>query len=120
MKRDWDLIRTILEKLEEKANTSDMLHPERITGYDAEMVSYHFYLMEQAALITAKCRPATNGPIFCLAQNLTYSGHELLDTIRNDTAWNRIKTVARERGLDLTMDVIKGIATSLIAAWVKQ
>ncbi len=50
------------------------------------------------------------GAPFAFIHRMTWEGHELLDSIRGDTAWNRIKSVAKEKGVDLTVDAIKMIA----------
>ena len=42
---------------------------------------------------------------------MTYTGHDLLDTMRSDTVWSNIKKVAKSRGLELTFDVVKQIGS---------
>jgi hypothetical protein len=37
---------------------------------------------------------------------LTWKGHEFLDTVRSDTAWNRIKARLAEKSIDLSFDAI--------------
>jgi len=53
----------------------------------------------------------------CLAspvQNMTWAGYELLDAIRADSSWNRIGALAKEKGLDLSEEVIHAIARRLL------
>jgi hypothetical protein len=38
---------------------------------------------------------------------LTWAGHDLLDTIRSKTVWERIKYTAKEKGIELTFDAVK-------------
>ncbi|MGH8613275.1 MAG: DUF2513 domain-containing protein [Gammaproteobacteria bacterium] len=116
MKRDWDLIRQILFKLEEKPDTRSVVHPNQFPGYDEQTVSYHMHLLHQAGLIEATASAHPNAPVFCLARNLTWTGHELLDTIRGDSAWNRIAGLAKEKGLDLSFEAIKQIARHLLSS----
>jgi hypothetical protein len=50
-------------------------------------------------------------PIYCIGQRLTWQGYELLETIRQKTIWERVKATAREKGADLTIDVVKALGT---------
>lgn len=116
MKRDWNLVRQILLKLEDKPDTQGTIHPNQFSGWDEETVSEHLRLLDQAGLIEAICdKPNRNTPTFCMARNLTWVGHEFLDAVRSDSAWNRIGHVAKEKGLELSLDTIKQIASALLA-----
>ena len=53
--------------------------------------------------------PGGMGPPFAFITRLRWEGHELLDSMRGDTTWNRIKATAREKSVDLTVDTIKMI-----------
>lgn len=113
MKRDWHLIKKILIAVEEMETTCGKLPPE-FTGYDEETASYHINLLHQAGLITASCVGNGTSPLHCWAHSLTWEGHEFIDSIRSDTAWNRITKTAREKGLDLSFALIKAIAEGVI------
>ena len=114
MKRDWDVVRKILLKLEEIGNTTSRLESSEVNGYDPELVSYHMQLLDEAGLIKARCRQ--HRPLNCVALSMTWKGHEFLDQIRQDTVWNKVKGEAREKGLDLSLDVIIALAKSIIAS----
>ncbi|TCP18094.1 uncharacterized protein DUF2513 [Nicoletella semolina] len=51
MKRNWDLIRKILLKLEDKADNTSWLESSDIKGYDYCTVAYHYGLLTEAQLI---------------------------------------------------------------------
>lgn len=93
MKRDWDLIREILIAVEDLPDTTSRLNANAIIGYDAEIVNYHTQLLSQSNLI--------------INNFLTWEGHEFLDKIRQQTAWNKIKTIVRDKGLDLSYEALK-------------
>jgi hypothetical protein len=114
MKRDWDVVRRILLKLEELGNTASYLQPDGVNGYDHDLVSYHMQLLDEAGLIDADCIRGIGTPLTCLAKRLTWRGHEFLDQIRQDTVWNKVKGSAREKGLDLSLDVIVSLAKTII------
>ena len=115
MRRDWDVVRKILFKLEELGNVTSFLRHDQVNGYDPELVAYHMQLLNEAGLIKAHCTLTMTG-LQCAAQTMTWSGHEFLDQIRQDTVWNKVKTGAREKGLDLSFGVIVKIAKSVIAS----
>lgn len=109
MQRDWNIIRAILQQLEEQQSYGDVLRPESIKGYDVEVVSYHMDILDQAGIINAKCQSARSRKrsIFCLAMNLTWEGHELLDSIKSNGAWNRLQKLLREKSIDLSYQAVK-------------
>lgn len=115
MKRDWDLIRKILFKLEEKADAKSLLQDNEIKGFDSETVSYHFKLLHSAGLIEGVDFSSMNELSYA-AQSLTWAGHEFLDKIRSDTIWNNVKTLVKTKSLDLSFDVIKSAASALISS----
>jgi repressor of nif and glnA expression len=115
MKRDWEIIRRILIQLEDLGDTRSTLMPEDVAGYDAEAVSYHMKLMQEAGLIEGRCVDAMQG-LRCWATRLTWAGHEFLDRVRDQQLWNRVKSTVREKGLELSFDVIKVAANMIIGA----
>ena len=106
MKRDWDCIRAILVALEEKADATSFMQPTAIEEFDAGNVIYNMKLMIEAGLIEGQFKPGKS-----IAQSMTWEGHELLDKIRSEKLWNRIKTVAREQGIALSFQAIKILGT---------
>lgn len=113
MKRNWDLIRKILIKLEEKADSISWLESDGIKGYDSTTVAYHYKLLKNAGLIDAHDISSIEEENFA-AVSLTWQGHEFLDKIRNEGVWNKVKATVQSKSLDLSFDVIKTVAASII------
>lgn len=113
MKRDWDLVRRIMVDLESLPANGE-LDAGNVEGYEKPVVAYHMEMMQEAGLIKGISVSTFVGLDF-IAQSLTWEGHELLNKIRQDTTWKKIKGWATAKGLDLTIDVIKAGA----AAWMK-
>ncbi|WP_079744105.1 DUF2513 domain-containing protein [Pseudomonas aeruginosa] len=44
-----------------------------------------------------------------IAQGLTWAGYDLLDTIRSKAVWERIKSTAQDKGIELTFDAVKAL-----------
>ncbi|MCW9733742.1 DUF2513 domain-containing protein [Avibacterium sp. 20-15] len=105
MKRDWELIRKILLKLEQKVDDTP-LDSESIKGFPPAVVEYHYQLLKQSQLIDAQ-------------HKLTWQGHEFLDKIRSDTAWNKIKQTIKAKGINLSFEAIKLAGKSLLFSLLK-
>lgn len=114
MKRDWELIRKILIKLEQMAEESLPLKDDQFEGVDPDTVSYHFKIMGQAELIETDVITIRGNSLYS-AKAITWQGHEFLDKIRNDTVWNKSKAMLKNKGIDLSFDVLKSAATTIIS-----
>lgn len=93
MKRDMDLIRAILLRVEEEYGGIS------ITNLSIEGINY-----------------ADNGIYSFSVGGLTWDGAEYLDKIRDDSLWEKTKTIARERGVPLVFDTVKEISSKLVSA----
>jgi len=45
---------------------------------------------------------------------LTMAGHDLLDTMRSKTLWEKVKSTAKEKSVELTLDAVKVFAASAL------
>ncbi len=85
MKRDIDLLRRILLRLE---NDSSNMRGTDDDGEDPQTLHYHIQLLHDAGLIVAdELVPGQWWP-----ERITWAGHEFLDLARNDISWNRAKS----------------------------
>ncbi|MGD9714493.1 MAG: DUF2513 domain-containing protein [Thermomicrobiales bacterium] len=111
MKRDWNLVREILLRLEDQESSQEFVRAHTFVGHSPELVSYQISLLIDAGLVEGNCATYLNAPKECWAQSLTWEGHEFLDGIRSETVWNSVKTLLKGKGIDLTIDSIKaGVA----------
>jgi hypothetical protein len=111
MKRDMDLIRQILFKMEELPMTGGWYDIE-IDGHSRDEIIYHVRLMDEAGLIEAQDL-TTLTSIDWRPKRITYAGHEFLDAARSDTVWN----TAKDKLLSVTGTLtIEGMKIALGAA----
>jgi hypothetical protein len=96
MKRDMDLIRTILLEVEAAAPQPGWIDLE-IVGYDPAVISEHVQLLADEGLIEAKDLSAHDGFEF-RPTRLTWKGHAFLDAARDETVWERTKARATAKG----------------------
>ncbi len=109
MKRDMDLIKTILLYLEENARPDQWIRGLNVEGYTEDQVYYHIKLLTETGLIEG--RDAGIDQYFMwYASTLTWEGHEFLDSIRNEAVWNKIQEIVKEKGGSISMEVLKSLA----------
>ena len=100
MKRDMDLVRKILIKIEEDWGY-EYLGPEReikIEGYSDSAIHYHLRIMVEAELITSifpeGLSDISSTYIQYPPEIITWEGHEFLEGIRKEETWEKIKKEA--------------------------
>lgn len=114
MKRDWDVIREVLSEVEAlRSKHSEELHFD-VTS-DETSKSEHAMLLWKAGFIEGIDASCMEGPSL-LAQGLTWHGHELLDTIRSRPVWEKIKSTALDKGIELTFDSVKMLGSMALKA----
>ncbi len=115
MKRDWELIRLILRRIEAEGDLSSRWFADKFPEWPAEAVSYHLWLLIQAGLIAGQCNAdAPRAGFVCYGVALTWSGHEFLAAVRSDTAWSRIKARLAERAIDLSFEAVLAAARATL------
>lgn len=104
MKRDLELIREILLKMEEHEGgyfmTSGGDFEKHFPDLPFKEVGYHCYLLKDAGLIEATSvinHDDENG-LWCLPLHLNSAGHDFLAVLKNDTFWNGLKTTVSTSG----------------------
>jgi DNA polymerase III psi subunit len=119
MKRDWDIIRDVLLAMEASSSATVYLRPDQLPQHDAQAVSYNMWLMNEAGLVNGRFRLSSSGDGKIDAATvlmMTNAGHELLNTIRNETAWSKIKDTFKTKGLDMTFDLVLTVGKKVMEA----
>tara|TARA_B100001964_G_C13808351_1_gene411862 strand:+ start:32 stop:391 length:360 start_codon:yes stop_codon:yes gene_type:complete len=114
MKRDWDLIRQILLKVEALENTRTALEADKVNPKKTEEVSYQMQLLIEAELVKGDCDRSIGAPLDCFVMRLTWEGHEFLDSIKNDSQWDKTKDFIAEKGANLSFETIKVAVGQLV------
>lgn len=117
MKRDMDLIRELLLKLEAlPIRRGGMVHitpdsDELVTpGYDVDQIDYHLEQIKAAGYIDDGGLRPMEGIGF---RSLTPEGHDFLDSVRDPENWKRTKGAALAAG-GFTLDLLKDLAKGFI------
>ena len=98
MKRDMDLIRTILLKVEADETLSGSFQAVNaatfgITDHTDTEVIYHVVMLVEAGFLVGNIKLANVGQI--VISKLTWNGHEFLDDIRDPEIWRKTKERAK-------------------------
>ena len=117
MKRDMELVRKIMFKIEEDYSGTP-IRTFQIDGYDMITVAEHCRLMNEYGLIDKyNAFGADYIPVLAFSVgNLTWEGYDFLDKVRQDTVWNKTKDVITKQGLPMIFDVIKEVSTAVITS----
>ena len=117
MKRDMELVRLILLKIEEEYS-STAISNLNISGYDMETVAYHCKILNEAGLISDYgARYADNSLRSFGVGSLTWEGNDFLDKIRDNSQWKKVKDVIVQKGLPPpVIETIKTISSAFVTA----
>jgi hypothetical protein len=120
VKRNWDTIREILTRLEEINPMESHLELTSFSAERAAEISYHMELLIEAGLVEGQMTKYIGRKISAFfVSRLTWSGHEFLDAIRSNTVWEKTKKTIVSKGLALTFDLIKSVATDVAGSIIK-
>ena len=123
MKRDMDLIRELMLKLESlpmrsggivliKGDTDEL----QVDGYGVDQIDYHLVLIREAGLIdTPGSGPLGGGMPF---RRLTWAGHDFLDSVRSPDVWDRTKQAASAAG-GFTVELLVFAAKTYLEGKIK-
>ncbi|MDR4249014.1 DUF2513 domain-containing protein [Bacillus pumilus] len=117
IKRDMSLIREILIYLEEDDNPTTW-RIISIDGREPKEVSYHLKLLTEARMIEGR-NAGVDQYLSWYARSLTNDGHDLLDSMRNETVFNKVKKDLGETFSSISLGVIKEICIDATKQWAK-
>lgn len=128
MKRDWDLLRWILNEVESYGGGYPVVltigvyggdhYPLDIGEHNFAEVCEHILLLGDANLAEVRNLGQTlEGPAGVAIDRLTMAGHDFLAAARDETRWNKaMKTVNEKGGGAITI----GVLIQLLSALMKQ
>lgn len=114
MKRDWELIRCLLLHFEgDESNALDK--------YDEQLIMEHTRLLvEGGYLKDIRFSKDQAGAIIGMTGyghcNLTMSGYDLLDSIRQPDIWEKVFTVIKKHGGKMAVEIVVKLAQHYIEA----
>ncbi len=113
MKRDMDLIREILLRVEQSKSPPSDIDLD-IPEYDDNEITYNIGLLFKAGLVEAIDASSSSGNHY-LITGITWDGHEFLDASRNNDVWTKTKEYIASKGGGMTFDVLKQLLTKFLS-----
>lgn len=112
MKRDLDLVRSILQWMEARPEGRNVAWEVIIDGYTDEQIGYHVHLMGQAGLVIAKDSTflESHSP-YAIPVSITWAGHEFLGASGDSSLW----TSAKKK----VIGPAGSVAFSVLLEWLK-
>lgn len=98
MRRDMDLIRDILVKLE-NLEESEFRGYFTVDGFEPKIVDYHLELLRGHGLV--KGEYTLGDRKIWISLNLTYSGHDFLKSLSSETIWSKVKEGVKSKGMEI-------------------
>jgi hypothetical protein len=120
MKLDWDVVRTILASLEDASAPDAYVDFTDFPGLDPQVVGYHMGLLAEHGLLrlaTDRILYSTSGDGLILGaavSRLTLDGHKLLDNIRSDSVWTKVKKHFADAALPMTVGAVAKVAEKIL------
>lgn len=137
MKRDMDLVRTLLLEIEANQNINGQYIISdadfTIANADRSQVQYHLRLLMDAGYIEGRdllsdakerghmdplaIMKESGAPI--AVERMTWDGHEFLETVRDNQVWQKTKGYLKSVG-GVGIDVLKDVAKAVVKDQIKQ
>lgn len=117
MKRDLDLIRSMLLKMEslDSSYGTIRLYTFKDLCDDEAVLSLHIHLLLDAGLIEATDVVYTGDNVDdFLITRITFTGYDYLDAIRNESIWNEVKQKISSVGSSVSLEIVKELGVTLV------
>jgi Hypothetical protein (DUF2513) len=118
VKRNTDLLRSILLEIEEKDEGNGHGIDFELSEYSEATVVEHLFQLYESGMIEGNDVSHMQGRGFS-ARRLTSRGHDFLDTIRDPEIWRQTKDGAKEAG-GFTLELLSDLAKGFIKTQVKK
>lgn len=120
MKRDMDMVRDLLLRIEAGKTVFQILDPESasaigiepdepMTREEADKLSLHLELLANAGFIGVE--RLSGG--YWQVSDISWPGHDFIDSVRDPKIWQATKDAATKAG-GFSVDLLKGLAKGLV------
>ena len=123
MRRDLDLIRDLMLKLESMPRTPGMVDELLagdgemiIEGYSPAEIDYHLNLINEAGFLKTMGSMLSGNILF---DRLSLAGHDFVDSVRSPEVWAKTKQGAAAAG-GFTVDLLKDLAKGFIKKQIEE
>ena len=121
MQRDWKIIKAVLMELEPLNSAEGKNYQVYYTGTNKSSPE-EIHKFEMVGLLLDQgfiqgLRSKSLGVEFkqIIDLNLTWKGHDLLDTLNDNKVWSKIKEIALNKGVDVSFSTLGALQTAALA-----
>lgn len=132
MKRDWELIRQQLTDIEEdkdvladlpklpqwtvQSEAAFMQQMDEFNLKESQILGHLEMLIDNGYVDGIRVIRGADGTFMhsVSSPRLTMAGHDLLDTMRSKKVWDLIKSSAKNKGIELSLEAIKILGATVI------
>lgn len=130
MKFNPDCMRDILFYLEENLAFSDDLEPKYVSiqglsenlPYTIQEIANMILIMDDAGFISASKFVSNNKIQELIVNRITYGGYQIIESIRPQTVWKKVKSVGRNVGsfsISVISQIASGVLTPMVNSFLK-
>ncbi len=83
-----------------------------VSGFERNVLNYHMRLMSEAGFVDGIDATSSSGYAL-LNVRLTWSGHDFLDSVRDDSIWESVQKRLIPVGGAATLETVKALAVEL-------
>ena len=105
MKRDFDLIRTLMKEIE-ATPAGEEWQPASYDCHGGESVQEHMRLLVDAGYITGEIGCYVSGDAYYHAIRLSWNGHEFLSATKNPAIWAKAREKIMDSSVSFTVPVV--------------
>ena len=113
MKRDMDLVRDLLIRIEEADKPLQLDDFYVYDDFSGAEIQYHLKLLAGAGYIDASFRYSDNKLYYGSVSGLTWDGQDFLDVARSDKVWTRSKKAIKKAVGSTSFSVIKSVCVAV-------
>lgn len=121
MKLNIDCMRAILLEVENVSYGKSLPFQSLVSelpNYSTDDISYSVLKLKEAEYIKASTLNADNTTMIIAINDITYNGHQFLESIRDNNVWKKTKAIASKIGAT-SVSAITQIASSVVASIIK-
>lgn len=100
--------------ISKKISINNLLDDELLNYLSKGELIYIIKKLKEGNYIVAELNFAGSGLYFAYVTELTFQGHQFLDTIRNNQVFDKVMEKINDIGSGVTLDLIKTIATKIL------
>ena len=129
IKLDYDCLRDVLIAIEDHSAFTESLEYNSLTAedyfmymlpqYDKTTVLHTIKKLEEAGFIVysdSNSNHFPQNPAGIVIFDLSFQGYQYLDSVRSPERWERIKQIAQDKALILSINVIGAIVSHMVIA----